>query len=93
MEIELKITRESLDKLTWKDWCIIEDSQGASYKDLMRIISKFVTGEDGQPMEPAQAANILGDLTTTEMKLTFQNFGKAITKATKEMIPNESGGD
>lgn len=91
MEIELKITKDSLDNLTWGDWeAIQEGSMG--YAAARRIIASFMV-KDGEPVPFDEAMEILKVLKTGEMRLVFENFTQAIKKTTESFVPNQSGGD
>jgi hypothetical protein len=92
MEIELKITLDSLDFLTWRDWEAIESGE-ISYKEARRIVAMFMVDQEGKPIEHTQAMDTLGDLSFREMKLVLTNFSQAIRKKTSELVPNGSGGD
>ena len=92
MEIDLKITRDSLDKLTWGDWEAIQDGN-ISYREARRLIAIFVVNENGDSVPFDEAMEMLKKLTTTEMRLVVENFTKAISKAVNDLVPNEKGSD
>ena len=93
MEIELKITKASLDNLTWGDWETIEDGQHITYQDARRLIAKFMVTPDGLPMGEPEAMGALKNLKTSEMTAVMVQFRAAMTSMTEELVPNSKGGD
>lgn len=93
MEIELKITKDSLDSMTWEDWETIEDGSNITYKKARILVAKFMVTPDGQPMPEPEAMGILKNLKTSEMNGILMQFRAAFTKMAEELVPNSKGGD
>jgi len=91
MEIELKITKDSLDNLTWGDWEAIE-SGVINHKEARRIIALFMVDPDGNPILHETGMETLKQLKTGEMRKVTSDFTAALTRLTKELVPNSNGG-
>jgi hypothetical protein len=68
--INLNITAEALDQLTWEQWEVFEpNNKSVNYHEAREIMSLFVVG-----IEKTEAMEMLGKLKTSEMKSVFQQF-------------------
>lgn len=92
LEIELKITKDSLDNLTWGDWEALQDGN-IGYKEARRLIAVFMVNPDGTPVPFDDAMETLKQLKTGEMRAMVENFTKAMTKTAGELVPNAKGSD
>jgi hypothetical protein len=70
MTLNLNITTETLDKLTWEQWELFDTiGEKANYRKAREIVALFV---DGMNVDEAMAA--LGKLKTSEMKAIIEQF-------------------
>ena len=91
-EIELKITKDSLDNLTWGDWEILQDGD-ISYKDARRLAALFMVDGFGNQIPFDEAMETLKQLRTSQIREVASNLTSRITGATKEFVPNAKGLD
>lgn len=72
--MNLNITEEALDQLTWEQWELFDTiDEKPNYRKAREIMSLFV---DGMSKEDGMSA--LGKLKTSEMKDVFEQFSKRI---------------
>ena len=85
--INLSITPETLDKLTWEQWEMFDTiGEKPNYRMAREIMSLFVEG-----MDQAAAMTELGKLKTSEMKSVFEQFAKKISEI-GAVNPTKGGG-
>jgi hypothetical protein len=76
MILNLIITPETLDKLTWEQWELFDTiGEKANYRKAREIVALFV---DGMTYDEAMVA--LGKLKTSEMKSILEQFSKKISE-------------
>lgn len=84
--INLVITPESLDKLTWEQWELFDTiGEKANYHKLRDVVALFV---DGMDRDKAMAE--LGKLKTSEMKEIIDQFATKMGEISKTN-PTKSG--
>lgn len=83
--IELEITPERLDELTWEQWEIIDRLPNLNNSDARSIISVFMKGKT-----PEEGFAALGKLKTQQMNKTLYAFAEAVTKL-KSVNPPTGG--
>lgn len=85
LTIELEVTEERLNELTWEQWEIFDAGAGIKYSQARDVIAMFVKG-----MSPEEAKTALGKLKTADMVRILEGFVKALKNA-KEVNPPSGG--
>jgi hypothetical protein len=83
--IELDITPDRLDELTWEQWEIVDKAPKLSPAEARSILSVFVKG-----MSPEDGYKALGKLKTKQMNDTLFAFAEVVNKL-KTMDPPSGG--
>jgi hypothetical protein len=83
MMINLVITPETLDQLTWEQWELFDTiGEKANYRKAREIVALFV---DGMTFDEGMTA--LGKLKTSEMKSVIDQFATKISEIGKANPP------
>jgi hypothetical protein len=69
--INLNISKEVLDDLTWEEWELVDN---ATYTSSRKLLAKFIVGVDGKPLPKDEAMAALGKLKTADIKSTLELF-------------------
>lgn len=89
MKINIDITKEKLDELTWDEWELM-DAANQGYGSAKKLIARFMIDDEGKDITQQEAVKLLGQLKTPEMKTVIEQF----TKKIGEMVnvnPTKSG--
>ena len=85
--INLSITAENLEKLTWEQWELFDTiGEKPNYHKLREIVAVFVAD-----MDYDQAMDALGKLRTSEIKSVSEQFAEKINEL-RSLNPQKSGG-
>lgn len=73
--INLNISKEVLDDLTWEEWELVDN---ATYTSSRKLLAKFLVDVDGKPLSNDDAMSALGKLKTADIKSTLELFTKKV---------------
>lgn len=79
MDINLKVTPEAVDDMTWEQWEVFTSGTEAfSFQKARDVIAMFLVDEQGNRIDHATAYAKLGKLKTKQITQVISELGKGL---------------